>query len=319
MIDVKAAAGLLKTWDDVLILTHTKPDGDTLGGGFGLLFALEALGRRARLENAEGIPERYRFLCGEYLPDLFEPRFIVSVDVAGPDLLGELKKYDGEIDLCVDHHTMNTLKAKKKLVDSGQPAASLIVYDIIKALGVTVDKKIATALFTGISTDTGCFKYYSVTPGTHRAAAELIEAGADHGLVNMLMFDSMSPGRAALEAIIKSTLEFRLGGLCAVITVSRDAVSSCGVDEADLDGISSFPRRIEGVAVGLTLREKENGYRVSVRARENLDAAAMCARFGGGGHRAAAGCTIEGTKDEVMALLLPAVSKMLEEAGYKWS
>jgi len=313
LIDTSAACKLLIQNEDILILTHQCPDGDTLGSAFALLWALERLGKRARVENPDALPERYRFIYGDYIPADFTPRFVVAVDTANPSLLGALEPvWDGRIDLCIDHHKENTINSRYKLLDSASPAAALLVYNIIKELGTGFDPKIATAVFTGLSTDTGCFLFYNVTAGTHRAAAEMIDCGANHSLVNKLMFDTKSKARMELDKTVLETLEYHFGGRCACITVSEEATESLGITEAELDGISAIPRRIEGVIVGLTFREKPGGaYRVSVRTSGGLDASEICAVFGGGGHKNAGGCTITGTLAHVKEVVLREIEKVL--------
>lgn len=316
-IDVKAAAQLLKAANDILILTHMKPDGDTLGSGFALLWALEALGKRARVENADGFPLRYSFIYGEYHPTKFEPRFVVSTDVANPELLGDLEPaWADKIDLCIDHHVINTVAAKNVLQVSAVPATVVLTYRIIKELGVAFSQNIATAIFTGLSTDTGCFKYASVTAETHRIAAEMIDAGADHALVNKLMFDTKSKGRMAVDATAQSTLEYHFDGRCALMVVSMASTKANGVEEADLDGISALPRKVEGVVVGLTLRERPDGsYRISVRTEGEISSASICARLGGGGHKNAGGCSAPGPLENAKQAILAEAKRELAGEG----
>jgi len=316
-IDLSGACGLLREWDDILILAHQKPDGDTLGSAFALMWALEALGKRTRVECSDPFPENYRVVIGEYEPTPFTPRFVVSVDIANLDLLGRLREtWEGKIDLCIDHHQLNTMGAAHSLIDPTVPATAQLVYQVITALGVAFDQRIAGAIFTGISTDTGCFRYASVTAQTHRIAAEMIEAGARHGEINRIMFDTRSRSLIELDKIILNTLEYHFGGLCALVMITREATRSLGIAEHELDGVSALPRRIQGVEVGLALREIEGGWRVSVRTRESVDSCALCAGFGGGGHKSAGGCTIQGDEQAVRELLLPAVEQALRSAGF---
>ncbi|MCL2578918.1 MAG: DHH family phosphoesterase [Oscillospiraceae bacterium] len=320
LIDTSTACALLREWDEVLILTHQKPDGDTIGSAFALMHALHALGKRARVECSDPLPNHYGFITGNYHPDQFDPRFVVSVDVANPDLFGKLQPvWEDKLDLCIDHHRLNTLNAKYKLLDPEVPSTAQLVYAIIKGLGVAFDRAMATAVFTGVSTDTGCFRYASTTADAHRVAAEMIDAGADHSNINRLMFDTRSRPQIELDKHILSTLEYHFGGLCAMIVVSREATGRLGIEEHELDGLSALPRRIEGVQIGLSLRENFGSYRVSVRTREGVDASALCAKFGGGGHHMAGGCTITGDETAVRQVLLAAVKSSLLEAGYSWS
>lgn len=313
-IDTRQACALLREHDYFVILAHHKPDGDALGSCFALMYMLESLGKTARVESPDGIPQRYRFLCEGYAPKTFEPAFVISADVAGPELLGSLQaQYESRIDLCIDHHGTNTLQARYTLLDARAPAAGEIVYDIMRGLGIQPDARIANALFTGISTDTGCFKYTNVTARTHRIAAELIEAGAQHGEINRLMFDTQSRGRLEIEKIMLDTLEYYFDDRCAVITVYMNTPEKYGVTEDELDGISALPRRIQGVKVGVTIREKKpDSQRISLRTDDDVDASKICARLGGGGHPAAAGCTVQGTRDEAKQTILAEIKKELD-------
>jgi len=319
MIDVAATCELLRGCDDVLIIMHQKPDGDCLGSAFALLWALESIGKRARVECSDEIPERYKAFTGDYTPLDFEPRFIITVDIASAQLLGNLQTaWENRLDLCIDHHRVNTLQPRYKFLNPDVPAAAQLIYQIVKELGIPFDKKTSTAIFAGIVADTGGFRYSSVTAQTFHIAAEMIEAGADHTMVNTVYFDTRSRPLVELDKIIANNLEYHFGGLCALMTIYRADTDRLGVDEADLDGIATIPRRIQGVEAGIVLRENFDSYRVSVRSRNAVDSSVLCAKFGGGGHRGAGGCTIEGDEAAVRQALLPAVGQALREAGFNW-
>lgn len=316
IITARAAADLLQRRDNIVILAHRKPDGDTLGSCFALLFALESLGKTARVQCADGYPERYRILYGDYLPKAFEPAFVVACDVAGRDLLGALSDAYPKVDLCIDHHKSNELFAEQTVLDAAAPAAAMILYRVILAMGVRPDKAVASALYTGIATDTGCFRFANVCAAAHRVAAELIDCGADQRAINKLMFDDKSPGRIEVEKLVLGNLEFFHGGRGAIVGLPGDMYQRFGVGEDDLDGISAIPRRIRGVVCGVTIRENASGFhRVSMRCDLPLDASAICAEFGGGGHTGAAGCTVQGTVDEVRAKMREAVGEALAAKG----
>ena len=189
-IDVKKCAALLKERDNILILTHAHPDGDTLGCGFALCRALIKLGKRARVINGDEIPKKYNYLY-ENMPVFdFKEDYIVSVDVATENLLGSLSEiYGGKINLSIDHHGTNTEYAENLLLRETAAACELI-YEVVLELGAEIDKDIANCLFTGISTDTGCFRYASATASTFMIAAKLVECGADNGFINRVMFET---------------------------------------------------------------------------------------------------------------------------------
>lgn len=310
LTDFSTAVSMLKNADKILILTHRNPDGDTLGSGFALLRALRQLGKRVKLLNADAINEKYAHLYEGLSEESFEEEFIVSVDVAERKLLGDLmEKYADKVDLSIDHHGTGKLFAKKTYCESESASACEIVYEIIKALGAKIDKGIADCIYTGCSTDTGCFKYSNVTPRTHRIAAELIEFGADHSKINEKMFDTKSMNSIMLERMCYESLEVFGGGKVAVITVTKEMLRKSGTDKSALDAIKPITRQIEGVEIGLTVKEEDGGASgVSIRTSENYDASAICAHFGGGGHIRAGGCEIKDTpenaKEKVIEYIL---------------
>ena len=307
------AAALLAGQDDILLLTHQNPDGDTLGSAFALWNALDALGKRVRVECPDELPERFDYLYQGYHAAEFEPQFITAVDVASPQLLGELREaYEDRVDLCIDHHPSNMRYAKRLCLRGKAGAACEILWDVIGALGARITPQIATCLYTGIATDTGCFKFSNTTADTHRIAAELFGLGAVHEFINEYLFDTKSKARIAIECKALAAAEFYYEGRVAVIGVSQELIRESGVDESELDGITALPRSIEGVDIGITLREKPDGsQKISIRTTAAADASKLCARFGGGGHARAAGCQLECGYAEAKEKLLASCREFL--------
>ena len=171
---------------------------------------------------------------------------------------------------------------------------------------------IADCLYTGISTDTGCFLYNNTTAHTHKVAAVQMEAGARVGELNTLLFESKSKGRIAIERTALENLEYYFDEQCALIYMTREQIAASGVSAAELDGVTGLPRKIEGVRVGVTLRQQPGGsYKVSIRTVKGVDACAIAKRLGGGGHEQAAGCELEGNLDNAKAAVLAEVEKEL--------
>ncbi len=309
------AVNELKNADNILILTHINPDGDTLGSGCALLRALRKMGKKTALINGDKINKKYSYLFDGIEDYDIEPDFIVSVDVAERKLLGDSvgEKYGDRVDLAIDHHESSRRFAKKTYCESDSASCCEIIYLIIKELGAEIDRDIASCVYTGCSTDTGCFKYSNVTPRTHRIAAELIECGADHSRINVKMFDTKTKGDILLEKMCLDSLVIFCQGKAAMISVTKEMLDSCGVDKSALDAIKPLTRQIEGVEIGITVKEEKEGVTgISVRTSENYDAAAICAHFGGGGHVRAAGCEIKGTvKDAEKAMTEYLTSKVL--------
>ncbi len=291
-INVDECAELLKKQDNILILTHAHPDGDTLGCGFALCRALMKLGKICAVENADEIPKKYEYMFNDIVPIKFKPDYVAAVDVATPNLLGELEgKY--HIDLCIDHHSTNTDYADCLLLKN-VPAASQIILDVIRALDVQIDKGIADCLYTGLTTDTGCFRYASTTAETYRAAAQMIDAGADNGFINRIMFETKTKTYARLERLALDSMRFYLDERVAVITVTQEMYKLTGSNEQETEALAPLTRQIEGVEVGITIREKADGScKASLRTFEKVNAAELAKLFGGGGHAQAAACRFE--------------------------
>lgn len=307
---LQQAAEILRNRERVLILTHRSPDGDTIGSAFALQYGLQQLGKRAWVRCCDPLPEKFLYFVQE--AEEADPDCVVSVDVADPALLGELRHWYERLDLCVDHHKINRMDEVTRWVDPTASATCELILALLDALAVRLDSRMANALYTGICTDTGCFQFSNTTPRTHRIAAELMEAGAEAETINRKMFGTKSKSRVMVERHVLDTMEFAYQDRVALAVISQKLVEETGIAPDDLDGVAAIPRQIEGVDVGITLREREDGsYKVSVRTVAQVDAAAFCARFQGGGHARAAGCAIVASLDEVKQQLLEALGDLL--------
>lgn len=312
-IDFKECAKLLLQQNNILILTHAHPDGDTLGSGFALCRALMQIGKKARVINDDEIPKKYNYLFDDIEFEDFEPSYIVAVDVATENLLGSLQdKYAGKIDLCVDHHLTNTEFAKKLLLRD-YPAACEIIYMLINEMGVKIDKKIADCLYTGISTDTGCFRYASTTAQSYRIAAELIDLGANNGKINRAMFETKTKTYVALEKLALNNMKMFCNDRVAVITVTQDMYAKTGSNEQETEALAPLTRQIEGVEIGITIREKaDRTCKASIRTYESVNAAALAKNFGGGGHAQAAACRFDCSVDEALEQIVKKCGEYLK-------
>lgn len=307
--------------ENYIILSHKNPDGDTLGCAFALCRVLRQMGKAVTVRCHDGFPERYSFLYEGYddgrKPEENERCRVVAVDIADTKLLGEsLSEYakEGSIDLCIDHHISNKMYAKQTYVDGDAPAAALILYELFVYMGREIDRQTATCLYTGIATDTGCFKYESTNARAHIAAAQLMEKGIDYANINRRMFDIKSRSRIEVEQAAMANMEYGEDGRMSMMIITQDMVKKSGADEAEFDGLASLPLTVEGVQIGITVRQRgEQLYKLSVRTTDKFDASAFCQKFGGGGHVRAAGCELSGTLDEVKRQIRDAVSKLIEE------
>ena len=286
----------LRGHDRFAILTHRRPDGDTIGSAAALCLGLRQLGKTAFvLTNEQFTPRFAPLLEGLVCQTLPEAATVISVDIASEGLLSFDAVRMGLTPVCAaDHHGSNSL-ACPKLVEADKAACGEIIYAVLSELGAAVTKRIAECLYTAISTDTGCFKFSNTSANTHRTAAALIDAGADIYPINKILFDTKSFSRLRLEARLTDTMEFYAGGAVGICTLPKGLLREFCVTEDDLDSISGFARSIEGVRIGVMIREVEDGLgKLSLRTEAPYDASRICALLGGGGHAAAAGASVPG-------------------------
>ncbi|OJU18367.1 MAG: hypothetical protein BGN88_04555 [Clostridiales bacterium 43-6] len=310
--DLKDAVQLLSENDNFLILIHKNPDGDTIGSGYALCRALQKAGKHARVECSDSIPERFQYISSSVETEDFTPGFVVAVDVADTKLLGDKFDETVQIDLCIDHHGSNTHYAKHNYVNSTSASNCENIYHVIRLMGIEQDAEMAKALYTGIATDTGCFKFSNTTAQTHIIAAELMEYDINIADINKVMFDTKTKSRVAVEKLALENMEFYFDDKLALITITKEMREISESDGDDLEGITSLPTQIEGILIGLTIRERSDGtYKVSVRTYDPINASNMCRTFGGGGHARAAGCEMEGDLQSVKDRLLTVSAQML--------
>lgn len=313
MANLEDAAHFLRGADKILILSHRSPDGDTLGCASALSRALIALGKSVMFRCADPVPPKFTYLFEDIEYGEFEPEHIVTVDVADKTLLGSLEPYGDKTDFAIDHHASCRPFAKETWVEGTAGAACELIARLIPALGAEITPKIADCLYTGISTDTGCFRYPNASANTYRIAADLLEHGANAAEINRLMFDTKSRAAVALLKRLYGNMEFYCDGKCAVFCLTNDVIAETGASEDDLDGVSAMVRQVEGVLLGFTLREREGGiWKVSMRATNPADASVVCAKFGGGGHKGAAGCSLTGELEEVKARVVAACGEAIK-------
>lgn len=298
MKTVNEAASWLLARDHFLILTHRRPDGDAVGSAVALCLGLRQLGKDAWIWENPQFTARYADrLAGLTRKDVPDESVIVAVDLASEGLLpmgGEA--FAGKTRLCLDHHPSNTFYAGLTLVQPQCGGCGELIWDVLEAMGVLIDRPMAEAIYIAISTDTGCFRFANTTARTLHTAAKAVEHGAQIAPINRVWFEIKTRGRLLLEAKIMEHMEFYAEGRVAVCCLSQSLVEQLGVTEDDLDSISGFPRSIEGVDIGIMIRDSEPGKaKLSVRTAPGYNASAYCARLGGGGHQAAAGCAVEGS------------------------
>jgi len=298
-------ADILLAHDHYAIVTHRRPDGDTIGSSALLCMGLRQLGKNAHiLENPEITPKYKHLHQGLTKSAAEEGDFVVSVDVASSNMLPDCFKtliYD----LRIDHHGNATSFTPVELVEPGAAACGEIVYWVLQEMGAELDIPMANALYTAVSTDTGCFRYANTTADTFAVASSCAKAGAEVFQINQALFETNSLARLKVQAYMLEHATFLQDGKIAICPLPKAVEVECGANEDDLDNISGFPRTIEGVKLAVTIREEgTNRVKMSVRAVPGQDAAALCAKFGGGGHKGAAGASMSMSLDEAVEAVI---------------
>ena len=303
-------AKLFLSRDNFLILTHKNPDGDTLGSAAALCSALRRAGKTAWLYPNTEMTEKYReFAEPFHAPKSFVPDFTVAVDIATEGLLPP--GFEGKADFCIDHHPSNTRYTPRALIAPSKASCGEIVLQLIKALNGDISKEEADLLYVAVSTDCGCFVYANTKADTLRAAAELLDFGADNHKLNVKLFRKVSRARMKIEGMIYSGMEFYRDGKISLATITREMLEEAGATEEDLDDISGLAGRAEGSLLSITIREKENGdSRISLRSAPEVDCCEIASVFGGGGHAMAAGCTIQSSPEKAKRMLLDVIDEV---------
>lgn len=305
----------LQEHDNYLILTHRRPDGDAIGCSVALAEILRGMGKTAWLPGVSDATELFaEYLEGQMAPSGFVPETVVSVDMASLGLLpAHAQAWRDSIDLAIDHHPSHEGYAGQTWLEGDKAACGEIIHKISEQTGV-MNQTIANALYVAVSTDCGCFVYSNVTPNTHRVAAALMEAGADYKRLNKKHFRTKTMGRMQLERLILERLHLYHDGTVAVAVVSLEMMAQAGVTQDDLEDIAAFVGQIAGVRHSATIRELAPGEcKISLRTAAELNASHTCARLGGGGHAAAAGCVVHGTVEEAEAAIVAAIDAQLAE------
>jgi phosphoesterase RecJ-like protein len=299
-------AAWLSERNDFCILTHRKPDGDTVGSAAALCLGLRKLGKRAWILANPDLTSRLAFLHEGLTVDApGEDDTLVCVDVAAPGLLPKaFEPYRERIELRLDHHGTAVSFTPNELVEPLTAACAEIVYEILAELGVELDREIAQALYVGTSTDTGCFRFANTTAHSFRVAAACAEAGAPIFEINLEMFETNSLARLRVQGWMAENSRFLSEGRMVICAIPKAVEERLGVSDAELGNLSSYARSIEGVCLAATLRQGKYGEtKISVRAVPGWDAAAVCERFGGGGHPGAGGATSRLSLEETAKLL----------------
>lgn len=309
-MNYKQCAKTLLGHENILILTHKNPDGDTMASAAALCSALRRGGRTACLYPNPQVNDKLRpFVEKFFAPVGYKYKYVVAVDIATEGLLP--KGYEGLVNFCIDHHPTNSHYAGADLVRPEKSSCAEVVMELIQNINTEITKEEATLLYIGLSTDTGCFQYSNTNAASLRSASELLRLGADNAMVNLRFFRKVSRARLMLESMIYAGMDYYRDGKISVATVTLDMMEKAGATEDDCDDLAGLAGRAEDSVVSVTIKEQEDGScKISVRSNPEVSSSDICAVFCGGGHAMAAGCTIMGTPQIAKELLIQVIDEV---------
>jgi phosphoesterase RecJ-like protein len=316
--DLSAICRVLREKDRFLIACHENPEGDAIGSELALALALRKMGKTATVLNADPVPANLLFLPGAgtvvFAEDGSKYDVAVVVDCGSPERTGrvarELRKCPQLVN--IDHHRTNGDLGELALVDPDAAATGLLIHRILSAMGYEIGLDVATNIYVAVLTDTGSFHYGSSSPEAFEVAGEMVRRGVDPWAVAEQVYETQSARRLRLLGRVLDSLEVSADGRVACITTMREDLREFASGKDALEGFINYPRSIVGVEVAVSFREEEGSvFRVSFRSKGRVDVSAVAARFGGGGHRNAAGCTVPGNFADVKKRVLEALAAVL--------
>ncbi len=310
---------MVKRYQRFLITTHVRADGDGIGSEVALYHALRSMGKTVCIANDSPTPQMYQFIIppeGVYIyPDSPKDRAEVVFALDSPTLerlgmIQEIIPEDAKI-INVDHHISNEYFGAVNWVAEDMCATGEIVLTLLREMDIDITPDMATALYVAIVTDTGRFTHSNTTPAALRAAAFLIERGARHEEISKNVYNTNSFPLIQLRARVLNTVGLHAGNRIAVIWLTKEMLEKAKINAIDTQEFADIPVSIEGVTVGVLLREmtKPNWIKASFRSRNGFNVNDVAKKFGGGGHKYAAGCEIQGTIAEVQQLILGELEK----------
>ena len=299
----------------ILLTTHQNPDGDGLGSEVALAAHLRRTGKDVWILNPDEVPQRYRFLdpageIGAFGGDDNAQRIrrcnlLVTLDNSSLHRLGTMESVirgSGVPSLCIDHHTTTDAFWQLNVIDETACATGEMIYDLVKALGGTIDSHSAMALYTAMITDTGNFRFSKTSPRSHRIAAELLALGVEPARVYELVYEQQPEGFVRLAGITLSSFRLEAEGRLGWIALTRKQILECHAEQADTSEIVNHLFAIQGIRVCLLFKELPEGrVKISLRSKGAVDVHRIAAAYGGGGHQNASGAILLGSLDSVVA------------------
>ena len=314
----------LRRSNQILLISHVNPDGDAIGSLIAMALSLEKWGKRTTMYNESPIPAVYRFLpaVDRIVRRVDRPASydtVVILDCSDIERIGKLAtEYDQlSVTINIDHHLSNSRFGDLVHIDTAACSTAEIVYRVVKALGITVDREISTAIYTGILTDTGSFRFANTNRTAFSICLEMMENGVDPYTVAQHVYGTYSIGRIKLLNLALDSIEITENGKLSFMMLTRDMLEETGTQPEDVDGMINYAKSIKDVKVAVLIqerfkgnktRDKDNFY-VSLRSDGSVDVAALASSFGGGGHHRAAGFCAETTLADLKGGILAWLKK----------
>ncbi len=316
---IEKVISVLTEKSSFLVVGHINPESDAIGSGIALALALRGMGKTAEVINRDPLPQRLFFMEHEGVlfqrSEIKEADAVILVDCGSMNRSGLLIKKPKAILINIDHHFTNTLYGDINWINQEASATGEMIYDLLKKMPVVITPSIATALYATLIGDTGSFRNNHTTPKSLRMGAALIECGADPVQIARALFESNSLGKLRLLADVLEKIEVSPDEKTAWIRVTREQLQRAETTDADLEDFIDYPKSLEGIEVAVFFKEIDpRQYQISFRSQGKVDVSALAKRFGGGGHRNAAGCTVVGIWEEISEKVLHSVWGATEAA-----
>lgn len=315
-----AVAAAIRERQSFLLTSHARPDGDAVGSSLALALALDALGKRARVVLRDPVPDPYRAFpavdrvtIADHVDEPADAVILLECSELDRPGVASLDRY---FTINIDHHLGNAMYGSVNWFDASAAACAELVADLIDALGVSWTRDIAAHLYLGIATDTGSFRYGSVSARTFDTCRRIVEAGVDTSALARQIFDSFGIGRVKLTGAMLDAMELHHQNRLAVLSFGEDLLRRCGATADDTEGLVNLPLTAREVtAVALIKEQDASTFRLSLRSKGDVDVRAVAARWHGGGHRNAAGCTVKGAYGEVRDAIVAALGQAIDAAS----
>lgn len=300
-----------------VITSHARPDGDAIGSQVAMAFALRQLGKDVQMVDADPAPPQFDVFPGVgdiHVSTTVQGQFDAAIVMECGDLSRTgIEGFDKYFVINIDHHPGNKSYGAINWFDPGAAACSEMVFDVIDALGVTLTPEIATHIYVAILTDTGGFHFSHITPRTFEICRRCSEAGAEPEAIARAVFDSSSMGRLRLMGAVLHNLEFEADGRAALAALTLRLLEETGATHEDSDGLINIPLNVKDIqAVAFFKEIAPDSFRVSLRSKGTVDVNGVATAFGGGGHKNAAGCTLNGPYPQVRARLVAELRQALK-------